>query len=60
MICGPEEISGTLARLPTTIHDLEKPEDFVVDAHQIPQGLIITLHGEFKEGKISRNVGRIA
>lgn len=46
---GPEVIGTTLCRLPTTIHDLQKVDDFVVDAHQSPAGLLISLHGEFKE-----------
>lgn len=46
---GPEAIGSTMCRLPTTIHDLQRTEDFVVDAHQTPVGLLISLHGEFKE-----------
>ncbi|EPB85258.1 hypothetical protein HMPREF1544_07939 [Mucor circinelloides 1006PhL] len=49
LMVGPEVIGTTLCRLPTTIHDLQKVEDFVVDAHQSPVGLLISLHGEFKE-----------
>ncbi|KAG0165087.1 nuclear mRNA export, poly(A)+RNA binding protein [Apophysomyces sp. BC1034] len=49
LMCGPEAIGGALARLPPTIHDLQKTEDFVVDAHQVPHGVMVTLHGEFKE-----------
>ncbi|KAF7721536.1 nuclear mRNA export, poly(A)+RNA binding protein [Apophysomyces ossiformis] len=50
LMCGPEVIGDALCRLPTTIHDLQRTEDFVIDAHQIQQGLVITLHGEFREG----------
>lgn len=46
---GPEVIGTTLCRLPSTMHDLQKVQDFVVDAHQSPVGLLISLHGEFKE-----------
>lgn len=46
---GPETIGNTICRLPNTIHDLQKAEDFVVDAHQTPVGLLVNLHGEFKE-----------
>ncbi|CAO3654384.1 unnamed protein product [Mucor fragilis] len=49
LMVGPEVIGTTLCRLPTTIHDLQKVDDFVVDAHQSPAGLLISLHGEFKE-----------
>jgi hypothetical protein len=30
---------------------LQKTEDFIVDAHQTPVGLLINLHGEFKESE---------
>ncbi|KAI8646669.1 hypothetical protein BD408DRAFT_409549 [Parasitella parasitica] len=49
LMVGPEVISNTLCRLPPTIHNLQKVQDFVVDAHQSPVGLFISLHGEFKE-----------
>ncbi|CEP12242.1 hypothetical protein [Parasitella parasitica] len=49
LMVGPEVICSTLCRLPPTIHDLQKVQDFVVDAHQSPVGLLISLHGEFKE-----------
>ncbi|KAI8056333.1 uncharacterized protein B0P05DRAFT_498853 [Gilbertella persicaria] len=49
LVVGPEAIGSTIVRLPSTIHDLTKTEDFVVDAHQTPVGLLINLHGEFKE-----------
>lgn len=53
LLVGPDVIGNTLCRLPTTIHDLQKTEDFIVDAHQSPAGLVITLHGEFKEDESS-------
>lgn len=46
---GPDAIGTALCRLPNTMHDLEKTKDFIVDAHQTPVGLMICLHGEFKE-----------
>lgn len=49
LLVGPDVIGATLCRLPTSNHDLQKVEDFVVDAHQSPAGLLINLHGEFKE-----------
>ncbi|KAI9484128.1 MAG: hypothetical protein EXX96DRAFT_166244 [Benjaminiella poitrasii] len=49
LLIGPEAIGTALCRLPSTIHDLQKTEDFVIDAHQTPVGLLISLHGEFKE-----------
>ena len=49
LIVGTEAIGTTLSRLPTTLHDFEKTQDFVFDTHQTPIGLMITLHGEFKE-----------
>ncbi|KAI8988202.1 hypothetical protein BDF20DRAFT_833075 [Mycotypha africana] len=49
LFIGPEIIGSTLCRLPPTIHDLQKVDDFVVDAHQTPVGLSISLHGEFIE-----------
>ncbi|KAI9263506.1 hypothetical protein EDC94DRAFT_606960 [Helicostylum pulchrum] len=49
LLIGPDAIGNTICRLPTTIHDLQKTDDFVFDAHQSPIGLVITLHGEFKE-----------
>lgn len=49
LMVGPETIGSTICRLPNTIHDMQKAEDFVVDAHQTPVGLLVNLHGEFKE-----------
>ncbi|KAL0073753.1 hypothetical protein F4703DRAFT_1745759 [Phycomyces blakesleeanus] len=49
LISGQEEIVHTLARLPNTIHDLSSSEDFVVDAVQTPYGLMVSVHGEFKQ-----------
>ncbi|KAI9262091.1 hypothetical protein BY458DRAFT_534569 [Sporodiniella umbellata] len=46
---GAEAVGIALSRLPTTLHDLANMKDFVVDAHQTPAGLIVCLHGEFKE-----------
>ncbi|KAG2195010.1 hypothetical protein INT47_005610 [Mucor saturninus] len=53
LLIGPEVIGSTICRLPPTIHDLHKPQDFVVDAHQSPAGLLVCLHGEFKEDQSS-------
>ncbi|ORE04191.1 NTF2-like protein [Rhizopus microsporus var. microsporus] len=53
LLIGPEAIGSTFCRLPKTIHDLQKTEDFIVDAHQSPAGLVICLHGEFKEEESS-------
>ncbi|KAI9474847.1 hypothetical protein BDB00DRAFT_860212 [Zychaea mexicana] len=51
---GPEMIGTVLQKLPTTIHDLSQPKDFVVDAFQQRLGqhgvLQVALYGEFKEG----------
>jgi hypothetical protein len=49
LMVGPEVIGSTLCRLPETIHDLQKTDDFVIDAHQSSVGLLISIHGEFKE-----------
>ncbi|CAO3685472.1 unnamed protein product [Rhizopus stolonifer] len=46
---GAEAIGVAFCRLPTTVHELEKIKDFIVDAHQTPTGLLVCLHGEFKE-----------
>ncbi|KAI7857922.1 hypothetical protein BDC45DRAFT_499679 [Circinella umbellata] len=51
---GPEMIGTVLQKLPTTIHDLSQPKDFIVDAFQYPLGinktvLQVTIYGEFKE-----------
>ncbi|KAI7903631.1 uncharacterized protein BX663DRAFT_507144 [Cokeromyces recurvatus] len=53
LLIGPEAIGTALCRLPSTIHDLSKTEDFIVDAHQTPVGLLVSLHGEFKEDENS-------
>lgn len=53
LLVGPDVIGSTICRLPSTIHDLQKMEDFVLDAHQSPAGLFISLHGEFKEDQSS-------
>ncbi|KAI8971045.1 hypothetical protein BDB01DRAFT_812547 [Pilobolus umbonatus] len=49
LIVGPEAIQSTLNRLPTTKHELHQKEQYIVDAHQSPVGLVICFHGEFKE-----------
>ncbi|KAI8390949.1 uncharacterized protein BYT42DRAFT_175572 [Radiomyces spectabilis] len=53
LICGPEAIGDALVRLPATIHDLKTTKDFVMDAYQLPLGLCVHLHGEFKEDENS-------
>ncbi|KAI8332825.1 hypothetical protein BC941DRAFT_435432 [Chlamydoabsidia padenii] len=49
LITGSEAIGETFQRLPPTIHDYNNTKDFVIDAHQTALGLILTIHGEFKE-----------
>ncbi|CAO3588053.1 unnamed protein product [Absidia cylindrospora] len=49
LIIGSESIKDTLQRLPKTIHDFGNAKDFVMDVHQTAAGLILTVHGEFKE-----------
>lgn len=52
---GPDAIVSALQRLPSTMHDLSRSEDFVLDAFQqrAEQAnlLQISLHGEFRSGK---------
>ncbi|CDS04204.1 hypothetical protein LRAMOSA07159 [Lichtheimia ramosa] len=51
---GPDAIVSALQRLPSTMHDLSRSEDFVLDAFQqrAEQAnlLQISLHGEFRSG----------
>ncbi|KAI8086503.1 uncharacterized protein BX664DRAFT_335979 [Halteromyces radiatus] len=49
LVIGQEAIGETLQRLPPTIHDFNNTKDFVMDAHQTIAGLVLTIHGEFKE-----------
>jgi hypothetical protein len=52
LFIGPEVIGATLPRLPDTIHEISNTNDNVVDAVQTPVGLLIIVHGEFKEGMV--------
>lgn len=51
---GPDAIVAALQRLPSTMHDLSRSEDFVLDAFQQAAEqtnlLQISLHGEFRSG----------
>ncbi|KAI9033591.1 hypothetical protein CLU79DRAFT_692572 [Phycomyces nitens] len=49
LIQGKDDIVFTITRLPKTFHDLTSPDDFVMDGVQTPSGLMVSLHGEFKQ-----------
>ncbi|KAI8884790.1 NTF2-like protein [Backusella circina FSU 941] len=53
LFIGPDAIGATLPRLPNTAHEISNTNDNVVDAVQTPVGLLITVHGEFKEDESS-------
>lgn len=56
---GGDQIVKALAGLPQTRHDINgPPEKFCLDAFPVPHGqsmgLLVTLHGQFSEGKYIR------
>ncbi|KAI8067743.1 hypothetical protein BC940DRAFT_300360 [Gongronella butleri] len=53
LLLGADAIRDLLIRLPSTIHDFSNTNDYVLDAYQTPAGMIVTLHGEFKEDAAS-------
>ncbi|ORX41934.1 NTF2-like protein [Hesseltinella vesiculosa] len=49
IMTGSEVIGETLKRLPPTEHDFSNAKDYVLDAYQTPAGMVVILHGEFKQ-----------
>lgn len=58
MVFGNENIVKRLLSLPTTVHDLSRPDNFVLDAWQTagsqghPVVLFLNVHGEFVESPV--------